>query len=303
MFEGCARPRNTRRPRLATSTSVTASVVLTAALAATSACTSAPDLPVVSPPPSRPPAASATGPAAPLPSLSTDADVVWASWSLLDRSTDTVAVRGGQPGTSDTASMIKIAVVAQYLAEAEAQGRTPDDQEMDMMSRAIRDSDNQATETLYRRAGGDRMLRAVVQACRLTETTTTPGLWSQTQMTSADAALMGSCLAAGRVCGPEWATWLLAQMRQVRGVGRFGIIDGLPADTDWPLAIKNGWIVRDDGLWHVNCLAVAESWTLAVMIRYRARRGLELGATVCRDIAALVASRLPGATQDGPPLR
>ena len=44
-----------------------------------------------------------------------------------------------------------------------------------------------------------------------------------------------------------------------------------------PVSIKNGWTPIDyDGNWHVNCLAVTDKWSLAVMLRYprRTRPGL-----------------------------
>ena len=52
------------------------------------------------------------------------------------------------------------------------------------------------------------------------------------------------------------------------------------------MAIKNGWTyIYADGLWHVNCLAVADGWVLAVMLRYPIDRGLVFGADVCGHVA------------------
>lgn len=241
--------------------------------------------------PSAPPTHPTAAPSTPL-RLPTLDPSTWASWAVVDRRT-AITVHGGAAGTSTTESMIKIGVVAQYLADLEEVGRTPTQNELDLMSAAIIDSDNEATENLYRKRFGDMMIRKLLAACRLTETTTKPGWWAETQMTAADAARMGACIAAGHVASTEWTTWILGQMRSVRGEGRFGIIDAYPHDDGQPLAIKNGWTVRADG-WHVNCLAVATRWTIAVMIRYPAGRGLGHGAAVCRDIAAaLVVAETP----------
>lgn len=227
---------------------------------------------------------------APLPVLPSN---VWASWALHNRHTDTVTATGGNAGTSTTESMIKVAVAAQYLRELEAIPRTPDRHEKNMLSKMIRDSDNEAAETLYRRRGGDQMLQKVLAGCDLRASHTTPGWWSQTQMSAADAARLGSCIAAGRLASAEWATWILGEMRSVRGVGLFGIIEARPHDEqDRPLAIKNGWNLRDDG-WHVNCLAVADGWTLAVLTRYPAELGIRYGALLCRAVAAAVAPTPP----------
>lgn len=221
----------------------------------------------------------------PLPTI--NQNQVWASWTLLDRTTGELS-RAGQTGTSTTESMIKIAIVAQYLHDLETVGRTPTDAEHALLTQAIRDSDNTAAETLYRRRGGNTMLTKAITACDLRETSTKPGWWSETQMTSADAARLGACIANGRICSTEWAAWLLAEMRQVRGEGRFGIITSRPTDHGRPLAIKNGWTDRPDG-WHVNCLAIADTWTMAVMVRYPLPLGLAHGARLCADIAAAIA--------------
>jgi hypothetical protein len=221
----------------------------------------------------------------------------WASWALLDRTTGTIAVAGGVGGTSTTESMIKIGVVAQFLADLQQVGRQPTQLEKQQMSAAIRDSDNDAAEDLYRKRFGDVMLRKLLATCRLHDSTTKAGWWSETQMTAADAARMGECIASGRVAGGEWTTWILGEMRSVRGVGRFGIIEAHPQDDGQPLAIKNGWTQRPaDGLWHVNCLAVTAWWTLAVMIRYPASRDLAYGARWCRDVAAAIIPKPPAPT-------
>lgn len=226
----------------------------------------------------------------PLPVLPSN---VWASWALLDRNTGVVATTGGGTGTSTTESMIKVAIAAEYLRELEHIPRTPDTGEMDMLSRMIRDSDNDAAETLYRRGGGDQMLTKVLDVCELRASRTTPGWWSQTQLTAADAARLGMCIAAGRLASAEWVTWILGEMRSVRGDGLFGIIEARPHDEqDRPLAIKNGWNLRDDG-WHVNCLAVADGWTLAVLTRYPAELGVRYGGLLCRSVAASIAPTTP----------
>lgn len=237
----------------------------------------------------------------PLPTLDSQ---VWASWAFLDRARGVVTELGGNgQGTSTTESMIKVALAAQYLRDLEARSQQATDDEMHMLSIMIRDSDNDAAETLYRRGGRDQMLQSAIATCGLLNTTTKPGWWSETQMTPGDAARLGACIANGKLCSAEWATWILGEMRSVRGVGRFGIIDSHPTDGGRPLAIKNGYQIRDDG-WHVNCLAIADGWTMAVMLRYPTGRDMAYGATLCAAVAASLAPPDPAAiiTPSGVPV-
>jgi hypothetical protein len=200
----------------------------------------------------------------------------WASWALLDRRTGRLRT-GGDSGTNTTESMVKAWIAADYLRGLGL--RDPDGSEVDLLSRMIRDSDDQAAQTLYLRRGGDAVIRRLVATCGLTDTRLYAGWWSLTRTSARDAARMGACLADGRAMGPKWTAWLLGEMRQVRGEGRFGIAEV------YPVPIKNGWTRQSDGNWHVNCLAVAGGWTLSVLTRYPARLGLAHGAELCRAVA------------------
>jgi hypothetical protein len=73
-------------------------------------------------------------------------------------------------------------------------------------------------------------------------------------------------------------------MRNVRGPGRFGPIEVLPADAQKTTAIKNGWLARDDGLWHIACMAVGDGWSLGIMAHYPASLGKDYGVKTCREV-------------------
>ena len=58
-------------------------------------------------------------------------------------------------------------------------------------------------------------------------------------------------------------------MRLVRGAGDFGIRKAFPAAEQKQIAIKNGWIDRTKpSRVHINCLAIGDTWTMGVMVRY-----------------------------------
>lgn len=231
-----------------------------------------------------PPAGTPAGtPTPPVPVLPAEA---WISWAYRDADGHTAT--GAQPGTSSAESMIKPGIAADFLHGLEAAHREPTDAELNLLTRMIRDSDDQAAETLYRAAGGDKTIKRIVAGCELHDTGWSSGWWSKTEMSAADATRFGACIRDARLVSPRWTGWILEQMRQVRGEGRFGIIEARPADDGIPVAIKNGWTWREDGKWHVNCLAVTDRWTLAVLTRYPSELGLAAGADICRTVAVAV---------------
>jgi len=136
------------------------------------------------------------------------------------------------------------------------------------------------------------------------------GWWSFTRMSPRDAVRLGDCIADGTAAGPKHTEYLLDEMSKVRGSsaakdqkarsggGRWGIIDGLPQSIvgQGPVSMKNGWTpLNYDGNWHVNCLAVTDGWSLAVMLRYPQKSGLDYGAQVCASVTSQLVTPQPGA--------
>ncbi|HEX6967713.1 MAG TPA: hypothetical protein VF174_02635 [Micromonosporaceae bacterium] len=200
-------------------------------------------------------------------------------------------------------SIVKVWIVADFLRQAADRGDTPSQAQLDKASRAIRDSDDRSANDLYQAAGGRRQLRRMISTCGLTDTVIEGDRWRSVRMSARDAVRLGRCVTDGRAAGPAWTDWVRREMAMVRGSidpvdqpygGRWGIIDGLPAGLqESGVGIKNGWIVvESEGEWHVNCLAVADRWAMAVLTRYPAERGLEYGARACADVAARL---VPGA--------
>ena len=234
----------------------------------------------------RPGVGVAAQPAAPLPapaSVTVSVDG-FMSWALLDRGGGSIVGSPDMAGeTNSTESMIKAWIAADYLRRQG--GTAPTKTRLGELSTMIRDSDDDAAEDIYQAGGADAVIQRMIKTCRLTDTSIFEGWWSRTQMSARDTVRMGQCIADGRAAGSRWTGWLLNEMRQVRGDGRFGVVDVLPADVAARTAIKNGWTeIGDDDSWHVNCLAIMDRYVVAVLMRYPTRLGLDYGAGVCGDV-------------------
>ncbi|GAA4692760.1 serine hydrolase [Phytohabitans rumicis] len=259
--------------------------------------TTVPATPSASPTPSAAPDSSALA-AGPV-KMSVDG---FSAWALLDRSTGKITGSANLTATNSTESMIKIWLVSDYLRRT----AQPSAARLAQASTAIRDSDDNAAQALYEAGGGDAVVQRMISTCGLTDTSIArPGWWSYTQMSARDAVRLGDCVKNGTAAGPKWTAWVLKEMSQVRGTtaaedqhetsggGRWGIIDGLPdAVVKQGVGIKNGWTaIGADNNWHVNCLAVADDWVLAVMMRYPIDLGLNYGANVCKSVTQQLVRR------------
>jgi hypothetical protein len=251
----------------------------------------------------RPPARDAPSPqgAAPVPSPPlwlADPAGDFVGWAVVGYGGDGVTLLSSDNATevSTTASMIKAWIAADYLRRAAEAGRQPSPARLAELSEVIRDSDNGYAQTFFQELGEHESIERLIDICGLPYARAYPNQWSSTQLSPVDAALMGTCIADGRAAGPEWTEWLLKEMRLVRGIGDFGIRDALPPEQRSSVAIKNGWVERThQDAWHVNCLAIGDSWTMGVMTRYPAKLGYEHGAEICRSLAA---EHLPAASVD-----
>lgn len=207
------------------------------------------------------------------------------AWALMDQQTGEINGSDNMTATSTTASMIKAWLAADFLRRADESGHKPTDSELHTISIMIRDSDNNAAIWTYDKVGRNDSIKRLISMCALTDSRYTDGLWSKTMLSPRDTVRMGACIKQGKAAGPDWTEWLLGEMRQVRGFGRFGIIEALPPDVAAKTSIKNGWIDRTDGNWHVNCLAIiGDDSILAVMMRYPVAKGPEYGGTVCKKV-------------------
>jgi hypothetical protein len=211
------------------------------------------------------------------------------SWALLDTKTGTLTGSTNINAVSDTASMSKAWVAADYLRRAAERKQTPNAEIMRRLSTMIRDSDTTHTFEFHVANGNLSSIRRMISMCGLTETTGVQNSWSLTRMSARDVARLAACIGDGRAAGPRFTSWLLGEMRSVRGPGRFGVIEVAPPAAQ--VAAKNGWLLRDDKQWHIACLAVGDGWTLGVLVRHPGTLGKDHGAGICRKVAEQLMSR------------
>jgi hypothetical protein len=228
---------------------------------------------------------AAVKPLAVRPTKVTVDSVGWWSWAMLDQRTGKISGSSNMSKTSTTASLIKAWIAADFLRRAAEDGETPSETRMDQVTIMIRDSDNDAAQSLWAVVGEAASTRRMIKMCRLTDSKASSN-WSTTLLSPRDITRLGACIADGTAAGPEWTKWLLKEMRLVRGVGDFGIRKAFPAAVAKTIAIKNGWVVRDnEGNYHVSCMAIGDGWTMGVMTRYPANLDYTYGGRICEDIA------------------
>ncbi len=211
------------------------------------------------------------------------------SWALMDRRTGQIWGSKNQAATTWPASMIKAWLVADDLRRVAENGQTPSHTRLGELEAVIRNSDNNLAEATYRRNGRSDSINRLIKMCKLTDTTASSRGWSFTNISARDTVRMADCIGDGTAAGPQWTPWVLDMMRRIR-IGDFGIRKALPTDEAAKVSIKNGWLYyNDDRNWHINCMALSDTWAMSVLQRYRGHgtwsSDFAYGQNVCREVA------------------
>jgi len=169
----------------------------------------------------------------------------------------------------DTASVVKVAIMAAVLRNAELAGRSLTTTEAGEMTSMIESSDNDAATDLWNEIGGRDGMTAFLQAAGLSQTVTDPaGHWGLTQTSALDqVALMKDFVLPSSLLDDSSRAYGLSLMEHVIPQDDFGVSDGLPSDVT--VALKNGWLAVGDADWVVNSVGYvdgqARRYVLAIL--------------------------------------
>jgi beta-lactamase class A len=155
----------------------------------------------------------------------------------------------------DSASIVKVAIMAAVLRRQEKQHRYLTRTENRLLHKMIQNSDNAAASKLWKSIGKGRAMTRFFRAAGMTHTTPGHGrYWGLTQVTAADEVVLLSQLSqptdllteAGR-------TYARQLMAAVRASQRWGISAG-PAAAGAHVELKNGWLSRSRHGWRVHSI-------------------------------------------------
>ncbi|MCS0604889.1 class A beta-lactamase-related serine hydrolase [Streptomyces sp. LP11] len=162
----------------------------------------------------------------------------------------------------DTASIVKVDILAALLLKAQDAGRRLTAEERGHAEPMIRRSDNAAANALWREIGRAPGLAEANKRLGLTSTTGGPGTkWGLTRTTAGDQIRLlravfddgGTAKAGATGLNQASRAYLRSLMSQVTPEQAWGV--SAPAASGSASALKNGWLQRStSGLWDVNSI-------------------------------------------------
>lgn len=157
-------------------------------------------------------------------------------------------------GAFDTASIVKVDILATLLLQAQDADRHLTAQEKSYATAMIENSDNTSASALWRIIGKAQGLNAANARLGLTDTEGGASmLWGLTQTTAADQlALLQQVFGEDSELSEASRTYLRGLMGQI-AVGQQWGVSAAADGSGW--ALKNGWLPRSTtGLWDINSI-------------------------------------------------
>jgi beta-lactamase class A len=175
-----------------------------------------------------------------------------ASVAVDDLSTGQSASYGGTE-EYDTASIVKVDILATLMYQAQQEGRQLSPAEQELATLMIENSDNGAASDLYDDDGGADGIDAANQAFGLTETTVgTNGAWGLTTTTADDQIrLLRLVFTSPSSLSPQSQAYIQGLMGQVEPDQQWGV--PAAADGGTSFAVKDGWLPNPI-LWEINSI-------------------------------------------------
>ncbi|WOX09836.1 serine hydrolase [Streptomyces sp. N50] len=171
---------------------------------------------------------------------------------LYDRTTNTTCTLRAT-SAYDSASTVKVTVLATLLWDAKKHNRLLTSRETTLTKAMITKSDNDATSTLWKQLGLTK-IKGFLAAAGMTQTK--PGAnnyWGLTQETVTDEQkLLKLVTAKNTVLSDNSRAYILKLMNQVISSQRWGTPSGAPSTVT--VHVKNGWLQRSTHGWRVHSL-------------------------------------------------
>ncbi|MFD8772028.1 serine hydrolase [Streptomyces sp. NPDC059916] len=186
---------------------------------------------------------------------------------LHDRTTNTTCSLRAT-SSYDSASVVKVTVLATLLWDAKKTNRYLTTREANLATAMITKSDNAATTSLWKQIGTTKV-KGFLKAAGMTRTVPgSGGYWGLTQINVQDEQkLLSLVTAKNSVLSDNSRAYILKLMGKVVSSQRWGTPAGAPSSV--AVHVKNGWLQRSTHGWRVHSIGAFQGgghdYTISVL--------------------------------------
>ncbi|MGW0205286.1 serine hydrolase [Streptomyces sp. NPDC003233] len=207
---------------------------------------------------------------------------------LYDRSTSTTCTLRAT-SSYDSASTVKVTVLATLLWDAKRHNRHLTDREVTLTRAMITRSDNDATTALWKQLGLTK-IKGFLAAAGMTKTVPgANGYWGLTQENVTDEQkLLKLVTAKNSVLSDNSRAYILKLMGEVISAQRWGTPAGAPSTVS--VHVKNGWLQRATHGWRVHSLGTfngaGHDYMISVLTQDNST--MDYGVTTIQNVAKVI---------------
>ncbi|MER6123139.1 serine hydrolase [Streptomyces sp. NPDC001795] len=207
---------------------------------------------------------------------------------VYDRSTNTTCSLRAT-SAYDSASVVKVTVLATLLWDAKKHNRYLTDRENTLATAMITKSDNSATSTLWKQLGLTK-IKGFLAAAGMTQTKPgADGYWGLTQITVQDEQkLLRLITARNSVLSDNSRAYILKLMGKVISSQRWGTPAGAPSGVS--VHVKNGWLQRATHGWRVHSVGTfngaGHDYMITVLTQDNST--MSYGVTTIQNVAKVI---------------
>lgn len=191
------------------------------------------------------------------------------------------------------ASSMKVPIMLAFFDKLESQGQEPDDDQMQLLTTMIENSDNDSASSLFfDELGGAEAITNYLQKIGVAGLTPDGDSWGYSTITPQTMVTLLTLLQQGKILTPYDRSIALNLMRNVETDQQVGVGDTTPQGAS--VALKDGWVVGPDSLWVMNSSGIVtrgkEIYIIAVYTQRQ--NALEDGQSIVRRVCKTIADKL-----------
>ncbi|MFF2807869.1 serine hydrolase [Streptomyces sp. NPDC058000] len=195
----------------------------------------------------------------------------------------------------DSASVVKVIVLGALLRQAQDEHRALTETERTLAAKMITTSDNDATTTLWKQLGLNR-IKEFLRLAGMQRTVPDPdGYWGLTQIDATDQlTLIELFTAANSILVDGSRAYALSLLHQVIPSQRWGVPAGAPSEAT--VQVKNGWLQRTGGSWRVHSVGAftGGGHDYGIVVLTSGRASMQAGVEVIESLARKIHADING---------
>jgi beta-lactamase class A len=191
------------------------------------------------------------------------------------------------------ASSMKVPIMLTFFDALEQQGQEPDDDQMNVLTTMIENSDNDsASDLYYNELNGAESITNYMQKIGVSGLNPDAGAWGYSTIAPQTMVDLLTLLYEGKILTSQDRTTAYNLMENIEPDQQVGVGDTAP--NGFTVAMKDGWVTGPDNLWAMNSSGIVMSHkeTYIISVYTQEQQSLDDGQDIVRRICSSIASLL-----------